>query len=179
MKKLLALLLAVAIACPLGACSSDGEIIEITLPAFIYQDKTEEEIQAEAEEYNCISYAKNEDGTVTYTLTEATHKEIVETIDAEIQNTMTESLDAELGVLGFTAIEYTENYTKFNIYVDADEYTEYMIVYAYSYFVSGVYYQMYTGVDADDIDVLVTFLDDETNETLTSGSYRSLLNAEA
>lgn len=175
MKKFIALLLAVAIACPLGACSSDGDIVDITLPSYIYENKDITDIQAEAEGYNCISYVKNDDGTVTYTLTEKALKEIVEGIDEEIQNTMSESLDPDIGVEGYTEIRYTEDYSKFHIYMDPAVYTEYYIVYAYAYFVSGVYYQMYTGVDHDDIDVTVSFINSETGETMDSGNYRSLL----
>lgn len=177
MKKFISLFLSIVVVVSSVACSKQDEIVEITLPAFIYSQKTDQEIEEEAQSYNCISYDRNDDGTVTYTMTESSHKEIVENIEAEIHKTMEETLDEQIGVDGFEAIEYTEDYTRFNLHINPAVYSDFYVVYAYSYFVSGVYYQMYTGVAEDDIDVLVTFKNSQTGEVLNAGTYRNLLEA--
>lgn len=175
MKKFIALLLALAMACPLAACSqSNGgeEVIDITLPALFYSAQTEEDIAAQAEEYNCISYSINEDSSVTYTLTQSSYEEILEGIEAGNQVVIDDMLSGEYGTSAFKEIVFNDTYTQFDIYLDSAEYTDYMIMYAYSFFISGAYYQLFAGIPEDDIDVLVTLLDYETEEYIISGTYR-------
>ncbi|MFI3226568.1 MAG: hypothetical protein R3Y09_04055 [Clostridia bacterium] len=189
MKRFIALILAIAIACPLVACSSSSSsstssssssatgIITVTLPASFYSNKTEAEIKQEASDLNCISYSINDDGSVNFSLTDTAYETVLSDIIAEIETIMEEMIDPDSGVEGFGYIDYTEDFSQFNIYLDPTYYTEYMVMYAYTFMVSGAYYQTFAGVPQEDIDVVVRLIDFTTDETLKVGSYKDIIGA--
>ena len=51
--------------------------VEVTLPASFFEDESEEEIKAAAEENGFSKCTINEDGSVTYKMTKAKHKEML------------------------------------------------------------------------------------------------------
>jgi hypothetical protein len=56
--------------------------------------------------------------------------------------------------------------------VDPAAYTSWDSLYVMFFYLSGTYYQAFDGKDAEDIDVVVEFIDSVTNEVLESASYR-------
>lgn len=169
MKRFLAFLVALAIICPLTGCSQ--ETVEITLQASYFSDKTDDEIATTIEELDCVSYGKNEDGSITVIFTESAYEKILKDIISTVDDTIATSITGADKIESFMDIQYNEGLTEFAIYVDADLYTEYYVVYAFAYFSAGAYYQNFIGIDSDDIDVKVSFVNYETNEILNSASY--------
>ncbi len=147
----------------------------ITMPASFFEDMTEDEINANAEEAGYQSYEINSDGSVTYTMTKAKHKEKLEEF-ASIINESIDSLlsgDEDTKVDSFTKIEHNKNYSQIDIYVNKDEYTTWDMMYAISFYIQGAYYQSFEGASSEDIDVVVNFIDDKTDDTIDSGSFRA------
>lgn len=195
MKKILAILLALSICLSLCACGSGsadntdntGETgpmqvdkglltTNITLPASLFSDMTEEEIHAAAAEAGYSDCRINADGSVTYTMTNAVYKEKLEEMKESCQQSAAEMLEGENAVASFKRIEYNDDFSKFDIYVDSEQFTMWDTFANFTFYISGVYYQLFSGKDMDDVDVTVQYIDDATGEVLESGSYRQYMS---
>mgnify|MGYP004598302959 CR=1 FL=1 len=150
--------------------------VEITLPATFFEDQTEEEIKAAAQEEGIEDCRVNADGSVTYQMSKAKHKELME----EMKNSIQESVDAlvsgEDAVESFREIQHSEDFSQFDVIVDPATYTEWDSVYMLNFCMLGAYYQMFDGMNIDQVDVVVQFIDGDTNEVLDSGSFRDLMD---
>lgn len=150
--------------------------VDITLPASFFEDQTEEEIQAAAKENNVKKCVINEDGTVTYTMTKKAHKELLDDLKAECDKSVQNLLEGEDKVASFVSIDYNDNLSKFDVYVDASIYATLDNMYALGFYIVGAYYQAFAGIDLDEVDVIVNFIDNETKEVLHTASYKDYMD---
>ena len=60
--------------------------VEITIPASFFEEKTEDEIKADAEENGFTGCTVNEDGSVTYKMSKARHREMMDGMKASLWN---------------------------------------------------------------------------------------------
>ena len=97
---------------------------KVTIPATFFEDSSEDEIKAAAEEAGFQSYKINSDGSVTYTMTKARHQEMLNEYAVSINEYIDGLLngDDETKVEGFSDIESNDDYSEFNIYVSKDTY---------------------------------------------------------
>lgn len=148
--------------------------VEITMPASFFEDSSEEEILAAANENGIKKCTINEDKSVTYEMSKATHKEVMDGLKTELENSIDALVNGEEAAASFRKIEYTNDFSEFNVYVDRDTYTSWDSLYVFAFYISGAYYQAFDGKDMDDIDVVVNFIDEETSEIIESSSYREM-----
>ena len=94
-----------------------------------------------------------------------------------IEESLAGFLDGEAEVASFVDIKHDENYREFTVYIDMNQYTAFDQLYIFAFYLSSVYYQMFEGVEPDDIDVLVEYIDNETKEVITSGSYKEYMQS--
>lgn len=200
MKKTLALLLALVLACSTAACGSrsaptenssiqnssssveeDGGVVEvdkgllnvdITLPASFFTDTTEEDIKTSADEKGYSKCVVNADGSVTYTMTKAQHKEMLNELKTSCDESIDELLNGETAVESFQKIEYNDDISEVDIYVDSSKYGAFDAMYALPFYFMGAYYQIFSGVSPDQADVTVNFIDQDTKQVLDTASYR-------
>ena len=149
--------------------------VEITLPATFFEESTEEEIIAAAEEKGFSKCTINEDGSVTYKMTKAQHKEVLAELKADLDESIASMINGEDAVESFQKIEYSEDFSKFDVYVNRETYTAFDSLYVLAFYISGAYYQAFDGKDINTIDVVVNFIDNATNETFESSSYRQMV----
>jgi len=205
MKKIYALILIIAMILSLGACagksgkvndsnstnSSDNKssekgnnvtadkenTVDITLPGSFFEDMTEEEIKASAEKQGFIKCVVNSDGSVTCTMTKDKQKELLDDSKKELDKTIEDLVSGEDKVAAFKSISYNENLSRVDIRVDTSQYSPWDSIYSITFFISGAYYQMFSGVSSDDIDIVVNFIDDSTNRTIESNSYKDWMSS--
>lgn len=151
--------------------------VEITIPASFFEEKTEDEIKADAEENGFTGCTVNEDGSVTYKMSKARHREMMDGMKASLEEQIEALVNGEEAVQSFQKIEYSEDFSEFDVYVDPAAYTSWDSLYVMFFYLSGVYYQAFDGKDAEDIDVVVEFIDSVSNEVLESASYREWINS--
>lgn len=192
MKKFVTLLLATVMCFSLAACGGDGDEnnnsgsagvqvdegifnVDITMASTFFVDMTEDEIKAAAKEKGFDKCVVNADGTVTYTMTKSKHEEILNELKASLEETITSMLEGEEAVASFVSIDYADDFSKFDIYVN-DQYSDWDNFYVLSFYISGAYYQSFAGVSTDNIDVVVNFIDNETKENLNTASYRDWMS---
>lgn len=141
-----------------------GESIEITIPsAFVEEGTTQESLDADKAESGFTSAVLNEDGSVTYKMSEETHRKMMESIKANL----TQSLNAMVGSEGYPSFEQVtanDDYTEFTVSVSSSELglSESMSVLAF--FMLGGLYHAFNGTEPDDI--AVSFVNAETGEVI-------------
>ncbi len=163
-----------------GAIQVDEGLLslEITLPASVFEEETEESIKTAAEEKGIDSCKVNEDGSVTYKMSKSKHKEILKEMKTSLDESIVGMIDGEDAVASFVKIEYADDFSKFDVYVDPNLYTGLDGLYIIVFYLYGTYYQAFEGKDINEIDVVVNFINNNTNETIESGSYRKWIDSQ-
>lgn len=151
--------------------------VEVTIPASMFEDTSEEDIKASAEENGFSGCTINDDGSVTYKMSKAKHKEWLSELKESIDQSINDIINGDNAVESFQKIEYSDDLTNFDIYVDADKFGGFDSMYALTFYISGAYYQAFAGIDADNIDVKVNFINNATNETISSSTYRDMVES--
>ena len=150
--------------------------VDVTLAATFFEGMTEEEIKKSAEENGYSNCTVNEDGSVTYTMSKTKHQEMLDDFKASMDETVTELLDGEEKVASFVSIEYNDDFSQVDIYVDATAYTTWDSLHALTFYMTGVYYQSFAGMATDEIDVIVNFIDNATKEVMETASYKEYIS---
>lgn len=159
-----------------GAIEVDENLltVDVTLPASYFEDTTEEDVQAGAEEKGFKNVVFNEDGSVTYTMTKAQHREVLESYKAEVDASLDDMLNGEEAVESFQEISYNDNMSEFTVKVDPAIYSEWDALSVIVFYFSGMYYQAFDGVAPEDNHVVVNFVDMNTGEVLDTADSANL-----
>ncbi|MFC9918259.1 hypothetical protein [Agromyces binzhouensis] len=107
---------------------------------------------------------------VIYTLTKTQRDEMLDELRSSAQ-------DAVDGIIAddsnsVTAVEFNDSMTAFKVSVDAERFSPFESLLVIGFYLQGALYQQFAGTSADDLDVVVEFVDDATGEVLESGSYQ-------
>lgn len=153
--------------------------VEITMPASFFEEMTTDEIKAAADEQGYKKCVINEDGSVTYTMSKSKHKELLTEFKNSIDETIENMVNGEDAMKSFQKIEYNDDISQVDIYVDKEIYTAFDAFSGISFYFMGAYYQIFSGSDPDSIDIVVNFIDAATNETLATMSYRDFMESVA
>lgn len=153
--------------------------VEVTIPASFFEDETPEEIQAGAVDSGMISCTINDDSSVTYKMSKAKHRELMASLKEQIDSSIDDMLHGDEAIASFQSVKYNNDMSEFNIYVDKTLYSDWDSFYMLAFYMLGGYYQAFDGVPSEDIDVIVKFIDQATEEVLDTGSYKSFVEANA
>lgn len=144
--------------------------VEITMPKeFFSEGITQAELDETAAEEGFDKVTLNADGSVTYKMSNSIHQQILDEMKTELDSSCDELLNGEMAVASFKKITYDNDLTEFKIYVDKTTYTEADTFNAYTFYLTGQYYQIFNCVPEEEIDVIVNFIDSETEEVLNTG----------
>lgn len=159
-----------------GAIEVDENLltVDVTLPASYFEDTTEEDVRAGAEEKGFNNVVFNEDGSVTYTMTKAQHRQVMESYKATVDANLDDILNGEGAVESFQEISYNDDMSEFTVKVDPGLYSEWDAMYGLVFYMSGMYYQAFEGVAPEDNHVVVNFVDMNTGEVLNTGDSADL-----
>lgn len=131
--------------------------VDITLPASFFEGATEEITQEYLEESikeedGIKSVKLNEDGSVTYTMTKAKQREMLEEFKAEIEAGLEEVIaDENSDCVGIT---HNDDFTEFIIMVEGNEIGFYDAFCVIAYYMYGATYNAFAGNEVDDIVVI-------------------------
>lgn len=157
--------------------------VEVTMPAAFFEDETPEEIQANAKEQGVISCTINDDGSVTYKMTKAKRREMLNGFKKAIDDTIQDyTSGGENAPSSYKSISYNSKVTQFDVRVDRAAYENSFLdsLYVMSFYMLGGYYQIFDGVPEDQVNVIVNYIDDSTGEIIETGSYQDAMeNANA
>ena len=139
--------------------------VELTIPADFADGATQEDLDKTANEKGYKSATLNSDGSVTYVMTKAQHKKMMDE--------MAEEINAELqGLVGsedypnFTKVEANSDYTKFTISTTSTELDLAESFSVINFYMQGGLYNIFNGTPVDNIHV--DFVNAESGEIISS-----------
>lgn len=157
----------------LSNISVDKQLLDVTLtiPKEYVGETTQEELDLTVKEKGYKSATLNEDGSVTYVITKAQHKELME----DVKNTINQALSEMAGSENYpnvTSVTANEDYTSFTITTknaepDVNESFAALAMYMY-----GGMYAIFNGEDAENIHV--DFVNADTGEVISSADSKNL-----
>ena len=145
-----------------GTLFSSGTV-EITIPSdYVGENATQEELDAKVEQTDGFKSATlNADGSVTYVMTEACHKKLMQDMAEQIDSSLADIVGS-VDYPNVTAIDSSDDYTKFTVTLSSDtvSFQESIMVLAF-YMSGGLYHYFSTGEPVDNINV--RFIDQSGN----------------
>lgn len=140
-----------------------GGTVEITIPSdYIGEDVTQDELDAKVEQADGFKSATlNADGSVTYIMTEACHKKLMQDMAQQLDSSLADMVGSE-DYPNVTAIDSSDDYTKFTVTLSSDavSFQESIMTLAF-YMSGGLYHYFSTGEPVDNINV--RFVDQSGN----------------
>lgn len=145
--------------------------VELTIPADYVGDTTQEELDVMAEENGFKSITLNEDGSATYIMTKAQHKEMMEEMAANINTSLAEMIGSE-EYPNFTAIEANEDFTEFTITTASTELDLAESFSVIGFYMYGGMYNIFNGTPVGNIHV--DFINADSGEIISSSDSSSM-----
>jgi len=145
--------------------------VEITLPATFFEDEEDlNSTMADAEKEG-IEVTKNNDGSLTYKMSKKKHKEMLAEMETELADTIDEMKNGE-DYPSIQDITYNDSFSEFTMIVDKESYDNSFDAFAtFGLGFSGMYYQLFSGVDPENYEVKIRVEDAATKETIDEVIY--------
>ncbi|WP_010274663.1 hypothetical protein [Paenibacillus senegalensis] len=170
-----------------GGQSQAGEGIEvdkkllnvsITLPASMFEDQDLEQITEDAKKQGVKEVVKNDDGSVTYTMSKSDHSKMLKEMGDEIAK-FADELVNEATFASIKNIKYNDSFSEFSLIVNKEAYENSMDgLVMMGMGMQGMMYQMFSGVDADKQKVTINVEDESTGEIFHTLVYPDGMNTE-
>ena len=141
--------------------------VELTIPADIIGETTQEKLDQTAKEEGIKSITLNEDGSASYVMTKKKHREMM----ADIKASIDEGLKALVGsedYPNFTKVEANKDYTVFTITTTSTELDLSESFSVLNFYVQGGLYNAFNGTPADNIHV--DFVNAASGEIISSSN---------
>lgn len=138
--------------------------VEITLPASLFEGEDIEKVIADAKAEGVDEVTLNEDGSLTYKMSKAKHKEMMEGLKEDLILSL-EDMKSSGEYSSIKDITYNNTFSEFILVVDKTEYENSMDGFGvFSLGITGMIYQLYNGVNPDEYEVTILVKDEETEE---------------
>lgn len=148
-----------------GEVDADQNLFDVTItvPADFVGATTQEELDQQATEDGFKSITLNEDGSATWVMTKAKHKEMMDEISESIDQSLSEMAGSE-EYPSISSIESNDDYTDFTVTItgDALSVSESVCVLALS--VQSGMYHIFNGTNVDNVHV--SFVSSATGEVI-------------
>lgn len=145
--------------------------VEIILPATMFEGQDADEVISDAKEDGVNEVVSNDDGSYTFKMSKAKHKELLEEMKATVLEGMEEAKSSE----NFTSIEdvtSNKDFTEFTLVVEKEKFENSFDGFAaMGLGISGLYYQTFNGVKEDKIKVTIIIKDKTSGETIDTIIY--------
>ena len=133
----------------------DKELLDvtITIPASWYEETNEEITQSSLDEQYKDSGFKsvtlNDDGSVTMVIPKSVHKELMEDMKNNIDESLSELINDEN--CSYTEIKHNKDFTQFDVTLSGSEPNFYDSFGCLSLYLSGAMYNIFNGTESNDI----------------------------
>jgi len=118
-----------------------------------------------------ISATLNDDGSVTYVMTAKEHKELMKTLEENIDETL-EGMVGSDDYPNITSIEHNDDYTKFTVETESEELSEAESFSILTYYILGGCYNAYNGTEVSNIHV--DFVSADSGDVIDSADSKDL-----
>ena len=146
--------------------------VTITVPAtFMGEDATQESLDATAKEKGYKSITLNEDGSATYVMSKAKHKEMMDELRQQIDDSLEEMISSGT-YPDVVSASVNKDITKFTIKVNTEELSMETSLLSLGCILIGGMYHAFNGVEPDDI--IIQYVNADTGEVIEEGSLNAL-----
>lgn len=149
-----------------------GQKVYVTLPAEMFWDMTVQEIRDGAIQSGYDSGTVNEDGSVTYKMSQRRYISLLEEYRLIMEDTAANLLTGKNRVASFREIKFGEDYLRVDITVDSAAYLESDKTHAEAFYDAGIMYQRLRGIEENELNVIVSFMNEE-GKVLDTAVYRT------
>ena len=137
--------------------------VEVTLPAAMFEGEDLDSSIAEAEKEG-IKVTRNDDGSVTYKMSKGRHKEMMKEMETELQKTIEDTKNGE-DYPSVKEVSHNKDYSEFTLEVEREAYENSFDGFAvFGLGLSGMFYQLFNGVDPEKYEVKILVKDTSTGE---------------
>ncbi|KON88054.1 hypothetical protein AF332_15360 [Sporosarcina globispora] len=137
--------------------------VEVTLPASMLEGEDMDSSIADAEKEG-IKVTKNNDGSVTYKMYKSKHKEMIKEIETELQKTIADTKNGE-DYPSVEEVTHNKDFSEFTLEVEREAYENSFDGFAvFGLGLSGMYYQLFNGVDPEEYEVKILVKDTATGD---------------
>ncbi|MCS0653400.1 hypothetical protein [Cytobacillus firmus] len=144
--------------------------VEVTLPASMFEGEDADSSIAEAEKEG-IKVTRDDDGSVTYKMSKAKHKEMMKEMETELQKTIADTKNGE-DYPSVKEVTNNKDFSEFTLEVDREAYENSFDGFAvFGLGLSGMFYQLFNGVDPEDYEVKILVKDTATGEVFNEVIY--------
>lgn len=146
--------------------------VTITVPAtFVEEGATQESLDATAKEEGYKSITLNEDGSATYVMTKAKHKEMMDELRQQIDDSLEEMISSGT-YPDVVSASVNKDITKFTIKVNTEELSMETSLLSLGCILIGGMYHAFNGVEPDDI--IIQYVNADTGEVIEESSLNAL-----
>ncbi|RBP96179.1 hypothetical protein DFO70_102506 [Cytobacillus firmus] len=137
--------------------------VEVTLPASMFEGEDMDSSIAEAEKEG-IKVTRYDDGSVTYKMSKSKHKEMMKEMETELQKTIADTKNGE-DYPSVKEVSHNKDYSEFILEVEREAYENSFDGFAvFGLGLSGMFYQLFNGVDPKEYEVKILVKDTATGE---------------
>lgn len=144
--------------------------VVIDVPKDFVGDTTQEELDKKAKKYG-YKVKLNDDGSATYTMTKSQHREMMEELTINLNQSLTEMIGSE-NYPNFTDIKANSNFTEFTITTKSKELDLAESFSVIGFYMYGGMYNTFNGTSIDNIHV--DFINADTGEILSSSDSKDM-----
>lgn len=116
----------------------------------------------------------NNDGSVTYVMTPSQHKAYMKSLKESFEEGNKDLINDSVNSI--LDIKPSDDFSKFDIYVDPNSYSSLDSLMAIAFYIQGGYYRMFNG--DKDTNVIVNFINNDTKEIIESGNSAQLMESD-
>ncbi|MEH7380494.1 hypothetical protein V7138_08440 [Bacillus sp. JJ1533] len=145
--------------------------VEITLPPTFFEGEEDLDTTIAEAEKEGIKVTKNEDGSLTYKMSKKKHKEMMQELKTGMVATIDDMKNDE-DYVSIQDITHNDSFSEFTLIVDKEKYEnsfDSLAVFGLGF--SGMYYQLFSGVDPEDYQVKINVQDAVTKEVFNEVIY--------
>ena len=147
--------------------------VEITLPASFIDEEEEnhEQMIADAKADGVKDVIVNDDGSLTYKMSKAKHKEMLAEMKTGLLETIDEIKDSE-DYVSIIDVKHNKSFTEFTLVVNQEMFENSFDAFAtMGIGMSAMFYQLFTGASVDDFKVTIDIQDEESGEVINTVVY--------
>lgn len=149
--------------------------VDVTLPTVLIldEDETVEDLKESAKSIEGFLNVKdNEDGTVTYTMTKAKHKEMMDDFEDNLNKVIEDLIENPEGSI--TNVEYNNDQSEFKVFVDPEKYNDIELFNGIIFYMQAALYRSFVG--AEDFYTTVIFINEDTDEIIEEMNSEAFYN---
>lgn len=161
------------------AVEKDRSNVEITLPASMFEGQDVEESIASAKAEGISEVIENDDGSFTYKMPKSVYDKMLKNLEENVHQTIDATIKDE-NYASIQDVTSNRDFTKFTVVVsDQKSYENSFDGFAsIGVGLSGLYYQLFSGVKSEDAKVTVSVKDESTGKVFHKAVYPDDLDEE-